>query len=69
MCVAALNGYHGTILAYSQTGSGKTHTIFGTEADRGLVPRALDYIFAYIGSESARDSKTTAEACFELRLV
>jgi len=55
VCQATLQGYHGTVIAYGQTGSGKTHTIFGTETDKGIVPRALDYIFAYIGSERARE--------------
>lgn len=30
---ASLDGYNATIFAYGQTGTGKTHTIFGEEAD------------------------------------
>jgi kinesin family protein 5 len=38
-----LTGYNGTILAYGPTGSGKTHSMFGTLDDpqmEGLIPRA-----------------------------
>lgn len=43
-----LGGYNGTIFAYGQTSSGKTHTIEGSGrkfADRGIIPRALSYIY------------------------
>ena len=46
---SVLEGYNGTIFAYGQTGSGKTFTITGGAeryADRGIIPRALSYIFA-----------------------
>ncbi|KAJ1559593.1 Kinesin- protein 6, partial [Cladochytrium tenue] len=46
--LSALMGYNGTIFAYGQTGSGKTFTITGggeKYADRGLIPRTLQYIF------------------------
>lgn len=49
---AALDGYNATVFAYGQTGTGKTHTIFGDDADSGaekyavkstwgIIPRAL----------------------------
>ena len=44
-------GYNGTIFAYGQTGSGKTFTITGGAeryADRGIIPRAVSYIFDHI---------------------
>ena len=47
-----LNGFNVTLVAYGQTGSGKTFTM-GSEAsrsqdpaDRGIIPRALDDLFA-----------------------
>ena len=43
-----LAGYNGTIFAYGQTGSGKTFTVTGGPekyADRGLIPRTLNYLF------------------------
>lgn len=48
VCDSALDGFNGTIFAYGQTGSGKTYTITGGAErleDRGLIPRALSYIF------------------------
>ncbi|RLN52739.1 hypothetical protein BBJ29_008154 [Phytophthora kernoviae] len=43
-------GYNGTILAYGQTATGKTHTMVGPGGliqgdQRGLIPRALEDIF------------------------
>lgn len=40
---SAFEGYHVSIFAYGNTGSGKTHTIFGGEnpENQGLIPRTL----------------------------
>jgi len=46
-----LDGYNGTIFAYGQTSSGKTHTMEGVLHDehlRGIVPRIVDDIFNHI---------------------
>ncbi|XP_076808076.1 kinesin heavy chain-like isoform X2 [Clavelina lepadiformis] len=46
-----LEGYNGTIFAYGQTSSGKTHTMEGVlhdESLRGIIPRIVDDIFNYI---------------------
>lgn len=43
---SALDGYRVCIFAYGQTGSGKTHTMLGSPADRGMIPRAMDQLFA-----------------------
>lgn len=46
---SVMDGYNGTIMAYGQTGAGKTHTMTGGHvgfADRGIVPRAISLIFA-----------------------
>ena len=44
-----LQGFNGTIFAYGQTSSGKTHTMEGPDIDDedhcGLIPRAVDAIF------------------------
>ena len=50
-----LEGYNGTIFAYGQTGTGKTHTmtgIIGDDVQRGIMPRAFDDIFASIQGDS-----------------
>ena len=60
----ALAGYHGTILAYGQTGAGKTYSMTGPDPPSGgggaaaatpphlagIVPRAVDALFAGLTS-------------------
>ena len=45
-----LEGYNGTIFAYGQTGTGKTHTIAGLDlpGEEGILPRAFDTVFNHI---------------------
>ncbi|XP_062386741.1 kinesin-1 heavy chain isoform X4 [Sardina pilchardus] len=48
-----LDGYNGTIFAYGQTSSGKTHTMEGNLHDTdcmGIIPRIVQDIFNYIYS-------------------
>uniref|UniRef100_A0AAX7SD32 Kinesin-like protein n=1 Tax=Astatotilapia calliptera TaxID=8154 RepID=A0AAX7SD32_ASTCA len=48
-----LEGYNGTIFAYGQTSSGKTHTMEGNLHDTdsmGIIPRIVQDIFNYIYS-------------------
>ncbi|KAI8614007.1 P-loop containing nucleoside triphosphate hydrolase protein [Chytriomyces sp. MP71] len=45
---SVMEGYHGTIMAYGQTGAGKTFTMTGASENykhRGLIPRAISHIF------------------------
>lgn len=52
-----LQGYNGTIFAYGQTGTGKTHTITGIlkdEKEKGIMPRAFANIFQTIGGDTKR---------------
>ncbi|PRW33188.1 kinesin-3 isoform X2 [Chlorella sorokiniana] len=44
---SALDGYKVCIFAYGQTGSGKTHTMMGSPEDPGMIPRAMDQVFAH----------------------
>ncbi|KAH7439666.1 hypothetical protein KP509_04G071600 [Ceratopteris richardii] len=52
---SVLEGYNGTVMAYGQTGTGKTFTLgrLGEEdtADRGIMVRAMEDILADISSE------------------
>jgi hypothetical protein len=54
----ALDGVSGCVLAYGQTGAGKTYTMSGPPAgsfsDRGIMPRSISYIFSKI--EEARQA-------------
>lgn len=48
-----LGGYNGTIFAYGQTSSGKTHTMEGVLGDpshQGIIPRIVNDIFNFIYS-------------------
>lgn len=48
-----LEGYNGCVLAYGQTGAGKSHTMMGgsIEAERGAIPRMVEYLFAHKPSD------------------
>lgn len=48
--LAGLQGVNGTLLAYGQTGAGKTHSMIGGSdyRTRGIIPRALTQVFCYI---------------------
>uniref|UniRef100_A0A914Z3P9 Kinesin-like protein n=1 Tax=Panagrolaimus superbus TaxID=310955 RepID=A0A914Z3P9_9BILA len=46
-----LSGYNGTVFAYGQTSSGKTHTMEGVIGDpekQGIIPRIINDIFNHI---------------------
>ncbi|XAR55008.1 Plus-end-directed kinesin ATPase [Bertholletia excelsa] len=53
---SVLDGYNGTVMAYGQTGTGKTYTLgqLGEEdtSDRGIMVRAMEDILAEISPES-----------------
>ena len=45
---SVLNGYNSTIIAYGQSGSGKTFTLTGGPTDyedRGIIPRAISMLY------------------------
>ena len=48
---AVLSGINGTVMAYGQTSSGKTHTMSGTETDPGVMTRAVEDIFAAVDAQ------------------
>ncbi|CAK8673389.1 unnamed protein product [Clavelina lepadiformis] len=55
MTTKALNGFNGTLLAYGQTGAGKTYTITGATENykqRGTIPRAIAQIFRSVEEQS-----------------
>ncbi|KAM3134225.1 hypothetical protein pb186bvf_013645 [Paramecium bursaria] len=46
-----MDGYNGTIFAYGQTGTGKTHTMEGKwepPHERGIIPRTFEHVFRVI---------------------
>ncbi|XP_031626150.1 kinesin-like protein KIF3A [Contarinia nasturtii] len=53
-----LEGYNGTILAYGQTGTGKTYTMSGhsaTAQTKGVIPNTFAHIFGHIAK--AKDNQ------------
>ena len=46
----ALRGFHGCVMAYGATGSGKTHSMAGEKGDAGIVSRAIAQVFAVSGA-------------------
>ena len=56
---SAIDGYNGTIFAYGQTGTGKTHTMEGVRDDpvhKGVIPRSFDQIFSHIENHGKNDA-------------
>lgn len=47
-----MEGYNGTVFAYGQTSSGKTYTMMGDQESPGVIPRAIEDVFAYIQENS-----------------
>lgn len=61
-------GFNSCCFAYGQTGSGKTFTIFGEggEERRGLLPRAVEYLFERI--QERRERKEIGMVCSFLEI-
>lgn len=62
---STLEGYNGTVFAYGQTGTGKTHTMEGYSADPsqpGIIPQAFNHIFTAI--EASADTQYLVRASF-----
>ncbi|XP_042494807.1 kinesin-like protein KIN-14I isoform X2 [Macadamia integrifolia] len=53
---SAVDGYNVCIFAYGQTGSGKTFTIYGSERNPGLTPRATGELFKILKRDSSKFS-------------
>ena len=51
---SVLEGFNGTVFAYGQTSSGKTHTMQGPNIDdphlKGIIPRMVTTVFEAIGN-------------------
>ncbi|KAH6608686.1 centromeric e [Trichoderma cornu-damae] len=50
-----MEGYHGTVFAYGQTGTGKTFSMQGTTSSPGVIPLAITDIFSYIRETPSRE--------------
>lgn len=67
--LSSLNGFNATIIAYGQTGTGKTFTMegYGTnnaDPNRGIIPRSVDEIFKFIQESSDKMSTFMVRASY-----
>ncbi|CBI30110.3 unnamed protein product, partial [Vitis vinifera] len=53
--VAAVRGFNGTVFAYGQTNSGKTHTMRGSATEPGVIPLAVHDLFDIIQEDMSRE--------------
>ena len=65
---SALDGYNVSLLAYGQTGAGKTHSMLGGAGDaRGVIPRCVEHILASVAELERSGWAYTLEAsCLEI---
>ncbi|KAJ7953273.1 Kinesin-like calmodulin-binding protein like [Quillaja saponaria] len=63
---SAVDGYNVCIFAYGQTGSGKTFTVYGSENNPGLTPRATAEIFRILKRDSNKFSFSVKAYMVEL---
>ncbi|KAK3260518.1 hypothetical protein CYMTET_30522 [Cymbomonas tetramitiformis] len=64
--MSTLTGYNATIIAYGQTGTGKTYTMEGAREGetRGIIPRSIEYIFDYIENDTSASRKYLVRAAY-----
>eukprot|EP00250_Pteridium_aquilinum_P014168 c21823_g1_i1 orf=2-1138(+) len=63
---SAIDGFNVCIFAYGQTGSGKTFTIYGSESNPGLTPRATRELFSILKRDSNKFSFSLKAYMIEL---
>ena len=64
---SVLSGYNGTIFAYGQTGTGKTHTMEGdlsSSEHMGMIPRAVAKVFEMLDEYFKDDWTVSLKAIF-----
>jgi DNA uptake protein ComE-like DNA-binding protein len=55
---SAVQGGNATVFAYGPTGAGKTHTMQGYNGNEGIIPRAMDALFAEMAEEEVAGTCT-----------
>jgi len=58
---AVVGGFNATAFAYGQTSSGKTFTMNGSDADPGIIPRAVRDVFDTVRQVSGLFDQPLAE--------
>ena len=65
--LSTLTGYNASIIAYGQTGTGKTYTMEGVHDDekrRGIIPRSIEEIFSSIHSTASPQLRFLVRASY-----
>ena len=55
--LSVMDGYNGTIFAYGQTGTGKTHSmegVIGNPELQGIIPNCFDHIFETVNASQGK---------------
>ncbi|KAJ2805800.1 hypothetical protein H4R20_001952, partial [Coemansia guatemalensis] len=52
---SSMSGFNGTIFAYGQTSSGKTHTMYGSGSELGIIKLAVKNMFEMVNSDTNRE--------------
>jgi len=69
MLQTVMNGYNGTVMAYGQTGAGKTHTMIGKQTsvtDKGLAARTISNLFKLIAETESTSTYTVRMSYLEI---
>ncbi|KAJ2737647.1 hypothetical protein GGI20_006400, partial [Coemansia sp. BCRC 34301] len=51
---SSMSGFNGTIFAYGQTSSGKTHTMYGSGKEPGIIKLAIKNMFDIVANDVTR---------------
>lgn len=67
---SVMEGFNGTVFAYGQTSSGKTHTMSGSdmynEDERGVIPRMVTHVFNKIHNSPSEIEFTVKVSMIEI---
>jgi kinesin family protein C2/C3 len=66
MVTAVLDGYNVAIISYGQTGTGKTHTMVGTDADPGISVRSIDKLLGECAKKKGVVDHTVSVSMMEV---
>jgi len=55
LVLRAMQGYHGSVLSYGQTSSGKTFTMNGDDDNIGIIPQAIKDCFEFVEGNTRRE--------------
>ena len=60
-----ISGYNCTVMAYGQTGTGKTYTMSGTKDEPGIIPQVVQGIFSRVEGKTVEISVSYVEIYME----